>query len=551
MNAPLSAQTHYLTSFRLKATPALKEPLSVAAAKVIRRWVGRKERTTEGLLGQWFFSKGTWGVRASLFTFVRVDSEAGVRDDKSPEFWALHYRHADGDLSKHRFWYSDVGLRAVSDDEVVFGCRVSHAIEHDFIGVAPPAPSPSAPGLVDDMFQSPHWTIHSAGSILQREPIEVVLGKGEALVNTIFDSTRILPIVMVNGQFNSREFPVAPAQLQKLLLGSAVVCWSDYNPELAEELNYYLHDDYRCEYRMIRVFMPGANKSDPNDFRRHRFFSFNAIRELSVPVVIEAIVGGLARRARISDRDAITSIADIEHVVRERRLERYRSEGTPNAEWIALLEAENKRIAEESKAAALLLDEADATNHRLEFEVESLKSNLQSLKASKAGSESITQEDREALAKIMTLPNAEARPVHCLRALTIIYPDRVRVLATAIASAEDAESFQFVNELWDLLRKLAGDYYLLLKKGGVGDAAARSVFGRNEYAAKESETVATSPRLLSHRKFQDGDKTRVMLRHLKIGAKDSKAETIRVHFDWVADEKRVVIGHCGPHLPLS
>lgn len=551
MNAPLSAQTHYFTSFRIKATPNLKEPLSVAAAKLIRKWIGEKERTTDGLLGQWFFSQGTWRTRTNPLTLLRVVSEPGVRDAKVPEFWALHYRHADGDRNKHRFWYSDIGLRTISDDEVIFGFRVSHAIEHDFIGVAAPVPSPSAPRLVDYMFRSPKWTINSVGTPLHSEPIEIVLGKGEALVNTVFDKNRSLPIVLVNGRIDAREFPVSPDLLQKLVLGSAVVCWSNFNPELAEELDYYLPHDYRCGYRMIRVYMPGANKADPADFRRHRFFAFNAIRELTAPVVIEAIVSGLARRARISDREAITSIADIEHLIRERRLEKYRAEGTPNPEWITLLEEENKRINEEIKAAGLLLEETDATNHRLEFEVENLKNNLQNQKASKAASESITDEDRKALARIMSLPDSDARPVDCLRALAILYPDRVRLLSTAISSAEDAQSFQFVKDLWDLLRKLAGEYYLLLNKGGVGDAAARSVFGRNEYAAKESETVETSPRLLKYRKFSDGDKTRTMLRHLKIGAKDSKAETIRVHFDWAADEKRLIIGHCGPHLPLS
>ena len=42
-----------------------------------------------------------------------------------------------------------------------------------------------------------------------------------------------------------------------------------------------------------------------------------------------------------------------------------------------------------------------------------------------------------------------------------------------------------------------------------------------------------------------------MLKHLKIGIKDSLSETLRVHFEWLADEKRIVIGHCGGHLPFG
>ena len=40
----------------------------------------------------------------------------------------------------------------------------------------------------------------------------------------------------------------------------------------------------------------------------------------------------------------------------------------------------------------------------------------------------------------------------------------------------------------------------------------------------------------------------LMEKHLKYGVKDSLAETLRVHFEWLADEKKLVIGHCGKHL---
>ena len=39
-----------------------------------------------------------------------------------------------------------------------------------------------------------------------------------------------------------------------------------------------------------------------------------------------------------------------------------------------------------------------------------------------------------------------------------------------------------------------------------------------------------------------------MERHLKVGVRDSAATTLRVHFEWIAKEKRIVIGHCGKHL---
>jgi hypothetical protein len=42
-----------------------------------------------------------------------------------------------------------------------------------------------------------------------------------------------------------------------------------------------------------------------------------------------------------------------------------------------------------------------------------------------------------------------------------------------------------------------------------------------------------------------------MFRHLKIGTDDNVAKTIRVHFHWDADRKRIVIAYCGEHFAIS
>jgi hypothetical protein len=525
--------------------------MAVSVARIVRRWVGEKEEADQGLLRSWFFSGGTWRNRSKPKSFVRVVVEAGKRSTTDPEFWGLHYQQVDSDPKTRRFWYTDIGLHAVVDNELVFTMRVSHALQHDFIGIAPPVPTASSPRLIRYLFDSHRWTVHSGGTVLTRNPVAITLGKGESLANSIFDPKRTLPIVYVNGDYDSGEFPIKADVLQLLLLGNAVVCWSGYSQELAEELEYFLPGDYRCGYRMIRVFMPEANKEKAWDFKRHRFFTKTDIHELSAASVVDAVVAALARRARIRDTQTVASIGDIEDRVRELRLQNLRAEGASSPELIKLQEEEIGRLIAENKAANQLLEETDAINHRLEFDVESLKANLQNLKASKAGSESVTPEDRESLAKVLSLPKSAAKPLHCIRALAIIYPDRIRLLSSAVSSAEDSASFQFVQQLWELLWKLAADYHPLLANGGTGDTVARNVFGKNSYSAKESESVESSPRLLKYRKFVDGDKTRTMLRHLKIGVKDSKAETIRVHFDWDSDEKKIVIGHCGPHLPLS
>ena len=41
-----------------------------------------------------------------------------------------------------------------------------------------------------------------------------------------------------------------------------------------------------------------------------------------------------------------------------------------------------------------------------------------------------------------------------------------------------------------------------------------------------------------------------MWQHLKIGVKDSLSRTLRIHFFWDPGAGKVVIGHCGKHLPI-
>lgn len=73
----------------------------------------------------------------------------------------------------------------------------------------------------------------------------------------------------------------------------------------------------------------------------------------------------------------------------------------------------------------------------------------------------------------------------------------------------------------------------------------------HEYAAKESETVMGNKAMRRQRTFEYESELVEMFRHLKIGVDDDVTRTIRVHFHWDADRKKVVIGYCGEHLSVS
>jgi hypothetical protein len=111
------------------------------------------------------------------------------------------------------------------------------------------------------------------------------------------------------------------------------------------------------------------------------------------------------------------------------------------------------------------------------------------------------------------------------------------------------DRFLYGRRLLDMLRRLVVDYRNKLLD--TGDNEARKVFGKNEYAAKESETVMANKTLRRLRTFEYEGQQVEMFRHLKIGADENITKTIRVHFHWDAKRQRIVIGYCGEHFPIS
>jgi hypothetical protein len=136
-----------------------------------------------------------------------------------------------------------------------------------------------------------------------------------------------------------------------------------------------------------------------------------------------------------------------------------------------------------------------------------------------------------------------------LSLIAALFPDRVVVLPSAWKSAKRSEAFKHPGPAFELLWKLSNDYWDSITTGK-GDATARSVFG-NAYAARESEKVESNAQGRKRRSFDYKGKPVAMMKHLKIGTKDSVVETLRIHFHWDADDRRIVIGHCGPHLDFD
>jgi len=140
-------------------------------------------------------------------------------------------------------------------------------------------------------------------------------------------------------------------------------------------------------------------------------------------------------------------------------------------------------------------------------------------------------------------------PSECIEIIENMYGGECIVLESAKESARDMNRFEHGRRLLDMLRRLVTEYREKLIAGG--DNEARKVFGNNEYAAKESETVMGNQAMRRLRTFAYEGKPVEMFRHLRIGIEENVAKTIRVHFHWDSKRDKIVIGYCGEHLSVA
>jgi len=223
------------------------------------------------------------------------------------------------------------------------------------------------------------------------------------------------------------------------------------------------------------------------------------------------------------------------------------------AEFAQLLEQENQeqahRISELEGVNQSLEDQVVDLDDQLrqrEYAIEAVRAQLEQAGArrvdSGAGGAALA-DVRPAFAALQAgTPSLE----HCLVLASALYPERLVVLETAWRSAKDAGKFRYGSKAFDLLYQLVTTYWEALA-AGKGDQQAREIFGTG-FAARESEGVEANKRAGELRTFVYRGQRVAMMKHLKIGVKDSAAETFRAHFEWFPDERRLVIGHFGAHL---
>lgn len=520
----------------------------VVALRAIHGWL---RKTTNGKFSiQEICRDNVFQGAGPEYSWLR--SECFQLDDRYTYAWRL--KHSDSTV-RGRQWVIDIGLVAQSNS-FDFTCSV-HTDDMSTLVQSPvTAARPKLIKFVLDNLRDSSSNISQDTPGVTIKEVGGSLDSYRAFLTEIESPGRTFPILLVSpnraGKYN---FDMNKLQEQLFGLAQVVKVFPDF-------------DSYDMEEQLGRKWSAWDGAVNliptrkPNGFIGSRLLRTEDLAEDSVGQSVTSYILSLVThltniplsRGRIT-LEMVTNLK-LKQRLSERRahLAQVRSQSELEDElglvWDEI-EAQNERIR-------LLESEVDSA----QIEVESLSSDKEELESQirnlkfKARHGSYSQpsvrlaESQELLDLLeFTCRSDRPTPRECLEIIEAIFPDRCEILPTAFSSADEVDDFTQTRRLLDMLRRLMTSYIEAIIDGG--DSKAMEVFTNAEYAANESETVMSNSSLKQKRVFSYNGADINMFRHLKIGKADDTRKTIRLHFAWLADEKKIVIGYCGEHLPIK
>jgi hypothetical protein len=476
-----------------------------------------------------------------------------VASDGAQELYSWILKNAD-DSVRGRQWNSEIGLKVVGDS-----CELSCVVATEDASTLVLEPvQASRPRLiryvVSNLIGAEGVDFDASVPGLTVKRVGASADCYRALLYDIENAERDYPIVLVSPHKDG-VYPINADHLQQDLVGLAQV--------VKVETEFDSYDMEEILGRRWSAWDGAVNvlhMPTSSGYIKSRLFLFDVIEEwgntqhsrvsqILAWVTHNTNIPRLRKRIRpegvmrLAFRQSLSAAKErrqelTEHEIRE-ELDRLEQAAEEQNQWVKLLEDTNTNLEHDVQQLRLDLDERDDELSKERRTVNALKEQLRN-----SGAHTSTIDGEQLL--LMLSRSDVPEPHECLE---LIDGDRCEVLDSAKRSAKESNQFVKGRQLLDLLIRLVTQYRtVLLEKG---DVEARNVFGKNEFAAKESETVMGNSTLRRAREFEYQGVPLEMFRHLKIGVADDLMKTIRVYFHWDNQRKKIIIGYCGKHLPVS
>ncbi len=476
-----------------------------------------------------------------------------ISTDSKPELYAWRLKHGDRDV-QGRQWVVELGLRVDSDLGLEFSCSVATEEQSTLVRTHIDATRPKVIGYILRNVaeaSNAHIAEDVPGIAVKRigaETSDYLAFKAE-----IERGNRDYPLVLVSPNADGR-YLVNTSHLQDALFGLAQVV------EVAPGF-----DSFEMEENLGKIWSAWQGAINILQTpRSNGFVHGSLLRATEIESIgerqgerVSHILARVTHNTNVPrSRNRIRPEGVMQLALKRRLMSRTNGIVSDSAElqlentalWKELeAQEENYRTLEQERDAAEMRGmELEDKNQELQDRLRSQEYKADALR--KGGLSDSNTPDVDFLVELASQPTQPSAE-DCLNAIQTAFPLRCEILESAWESARAMSSFQNGRRLLGLLRRLTTDYVKAIEDGG--DTKARMVFSTDEYSANESETVESSPTLSAKRRFNYNGESVDMFKHLKIGKADNVTHTLRVHFTWIPTEKKIVIGHCGEHLPIA
>lgn len=509
----------------------------------IAHWVGSPRKTFVDAV------RLAEGIRELRFADGAVlSSLATIDHEKKKKFpYRFNARLTHGQYGvPGRLWIAEIGLKQDAPDSNI---QCSVTLRTDEISAKVNVPIQVTRPKIVEMLVSNCKPTQNLPSLRE---ITLTEENARAFLYEIEHVERRYPIVEISADRNG-IYPVSPERLRSMLLGLAKVI--NIPPSV---------DTYRLEEMIGRKYVSfnGAiNIISPcrqiNDgiFCKNIVLTHDEIEQIiEVGTSVESeILSLVTHQTNLPNSWKHTSRENVRETILRIKLEEA-ALSAKNSEEASIYEELLRESSENINSKNQELDSARNEIERINVEIDQLSSENESLKHSlnsvenrhKHSDTNSTLSEFE-INSIKSVIYGKISLNDSINIVKILYPNRLVFLDSAYSSAEHSDSagFQHGSKALDLLMKLAGGYWECLSEGN-GDQMAKNIFGKNDFASKESEKLSSEGK--NRRTFPYNGKNIFMEKHLKHGTKDSYAETLRIHFEWDAVKKKIIIGHCGKHL---
>lgn len=504
--------------------------------EVIARWIGQKSKSyviPNDLHG---------GLRRRLSDGSTVESVAVTKAD-APQLFAVSYAHGDSTVSG-RQWITEIGLRQVTSGSPI-ECSVLLRTSEVSARVSAPVQA-SRPYVLAEMVK--RFPAMSGTPGIKEHRLDE--NSAKAFLAAIEDPRRDTPFVIVSPRRDG-SYVIAPPKLCSLTPGLADVVMIPPGADTFEIANL-LGSKYSVWLGAISIVFP------PRIARGGQFIDTVRLLPDDLDATTEEggspeseVLGALTHRLNLPKSWRHISVESVSREQFRAHLSSKLVEARKSAdahEYVALLEEADRELKDKDGQIEVLKQDID----RQQTEIWQRESEAEGLKAALSGrdgrrSASTTDVDilSDLRANIAAVVSGDPDLDQSLELIARLFPDRLVVLDSAFESAGDSRAFAYRRDAFNLLWTLATKYWEALD-ASQSDNDARKVFGNKAYSAKEAETLPKNGE--RRRTFAYKGQDIFMPKHLKIGVKDSVAETLRVHFHWDGIDKKIVIGHCGKHL---